>query len=364
MAFSYTTTLSLIEWLCVMGLAQSLLILVYVVFRARSFRQAALAIGYFCLLSAAFALQFALRLEDYADGIHLALWWAWMLGPPMCYLLVVQIARLADLPPPRHFLALLGVPLAAALSFAAEKLFNVCSGRGVLCDRLFDWLYWLGAMTGAGALLALWSSKDVFTALKAAKGGRERYWLALALVAVNVFVVMTALLRSYGKLDVNDTDALLVIFGLAFVYLVTTTLFRVYPLPVQLSDKPRNAPNLTPAEQGLADRIRTLMEVDKMYQEPAFSRADLARELATSEGVLSRVINAAFGKSFPQMLNEFRVNDAKTLLQNPGIPIQTVAAESGFNSLASFNRVFREMTGETPSSFRAGRTNAGQASSA
>ena len=44
MSFSYTTTFSLIEWLAVMGLGQSLLILVYIVFRAHSLKQASLAL--------------------------------------------------------------------------------------------------------------------------------------------------------------------------------------------------------------------------------------------------------------------------------------------------------------------------------
>ena len=109
---------------------------------------------------------------------------------------------------------------------------------------------------------------------------------------------------------------------------------------------------LSEDEKQIADKVRNLMELDKLYHEPTFSRADLARELGTSENTLSRVINSAFGKSFPRLLNEFRVEDAKRMLRDPAIPIQVLAFEVGFNSLASFNRVFREITGETPSHYR------------
>ncbi len=139
--------------------------------------------------------------------------------------------------------------------------------------------------------------------------------------------------------------------GIAFAYLVTTTLFRVYPLPVAIHSGAR-ASQLSEEEKQIADKVRSLMELEKLYQEPTFSRADLAREVGTSENTLSRVINSAFGKSFPRLLNDFRVEDAKRMLQDPDIPIQVLAFEAGFNSLASFNRVFREVTGETPSRYR------------
>jgi AraC-like DNA-binding protein len=354
MPFSYTTTFSLIEWLAVTGFVQCLLILVYIIFRAKKWRQAALAIGYFFLMAAAFILQFALRIDTFNAPLHLALWLTWMSGPSLCYLLVIQIAEKSDLPQPRHFLVLTLIPLAAAGAFFAHHLFNLCEGKDFLCARLFDWLYWLGSMAGAISLLALWRSARIFNAFSQARGGRERYWLALTLVTVNVLVVATGMMRAFGSLGEENTDALLTTFGLAFVYLVTTALFRVYPPPVQLNAVPRGiTPPLSLEELALADQVRKLMQEDKLYQEPAFSRADLARELKVSESTLSKVINISFGKSFPQLLNELRVEDAKTMLRNSTFSVQVIASESGFNSLASFNRVFRHLTGDTPSSYRA-----------
>jgi AraC-like DNA-binding protein len=203
-------------------------------------------------------------------------------------------------------------------------------------------------------MLALWTHKDLFAGLRKMKGGRERYWLVLMLVVANIGVVCINSLRSTGGLDGSEADALLVALGLAFIYLATTTLFRVYPSPLQLNAAPTRfkTPAMTDEERQIAERIKTLMEVDKLYHEPAFSRADLARELETSENTLSRVINVAFGKSFPRLLSEFRVEDAKRMLADKSIPIQVVAFEVGFNSLASFNRAFREVTGMTPSAFR------------
>lgn len=355
MKFDYTTTFSLIEWLAVTGLVQCVFILVFVVFRARNWRQASIAIAYFVFLALAFGLQFALRLEDFEKPIRLALWFCRSMGAPLCYLLVLQVVRLTDLPERRHFLILLILPIVALAVFLIGQQRNLCDddGGGWACDRVIDLLYWAGSMASALCMLALWAHKDLFPTLRGTKGGRERYWLIMTLIIANVLLVVVSLLLATGHLTLEDSDALQVTLGIAFAYLATTTLFRVYPLPVPLSTTSRaEAFLLNEEDRRIAARIRSLMELDKLYHEPEFSRADLAREVGISENTLSRVINQAFGKSFPRLLNELRVEDAKRMLHEPSIPIQVLAFEVGFNSLASFNRVFKEITGETPSAYR------------
>lgn len=355
MLFAYTTTFSLIEWLAVTGFFQGVLILVYILFRVRHWRQASLAITYFLVLTAGFALQFSLRLEDYHQHIRFALWLMWSLMPPLCYLLVLQVVRLIDLPDRRHFLIVLLVPIAMLVSRTGVFASDVCGSDQVLaCPRYFDWLYWTGSMAGAVSMLLLFLHKGLFTKLWQSKGGRERYWLVMMLVVANIAVVIINLLRAGENIKAFEADAMLVVLGITFTYLASTTLFRVYPPPVQLEAVSRfKQPDLTEEERAIADKVKKLMEVDKVYQEKTFSRADLAREIGCSENTLSRVVNISFGCSFPKLLNDLRVEDAKNLLKNPNIAIQVVASEAGFNSVASFNRVFREITGETPSGYRA-----------
>ena len=148
------------------------------------------------------------------------------------------------------------------------------------------------------------------------------------------------------------------IFGLTFVYLVTTLVFRLDPRPVLLlpGTMIRRAAELTPEELALADKIRDLMRLDKLYQEPRYSRADLARELNVSENVLSRVVNGAFMKSFRKLLNDHRVEEAKLLLRDSDMQVTQIAFDVGFNSLASFNRVFKKTTGQAPTEYRASVT--------
>jgi AraC-like DNA-binding protein len=352
MQIMHIDNLTLIDGLSAAGFLQSVVILVYIVLRVQVFRMAAVAIVYFSFLAVFFALQLALRLEDYADAIRVLAWVAGGMGAPLCYLLVLQVGRVFDAPPLRYLWVLLAMPLAAAAAFVAA-LPECQSANVISCSRFLELCYWAGSMAGAICMLAVWGHRGLMSGLRLVRGGRERYWLILTLVAVNILAIGINLLRSFGHVDAAEADILTVLLQMSFAYLAVTTLFRVYPAPLSL----RPVPHLTfqilsEAEREIAGKIRLLMERDKVYQEPAFSRADLAREVAVSESVLSRVINRAFGKSFPRLVNDYRVEDAKRLLQNPVIPVQTVAFESGFNSLASFNRVFREVTGETPSAWR------------
>jgi len=351
---NYAITFSLLEWLAITGFAQGVLILVYIVFRARHWQQAFIPILYFLFLTAAFALQFAMRLDDLAPVLRLGVWICWAMGPPLCYLLVLQVVRMTELPHKGHFLALLAVPLAAAIAAVIMQADGSCEMKWIYCSNYFNVLYLCGAMMGALCVLSLWLRTDIFSSLWRHKSGRERYWLVMMLLSMNTLALFISFLRASDALAVREAEALLVTLGIAFIYLATTTLFRVYPPPVQLSNTARTSfAALTAEEKHLAEKIRHLLEVDKVYQEHHFSRKELARETGVSESTVSKVVNIAFGCSLPKLINEFRVEDAKILLHEENISIQVVASESGFNSLASFNRVFRELTGETPSSYRA-----------
>ena len=144
------------------------------------------------------------------------------------------------------------------------------------------------------------------------------------------------------------------ILGLMFVYLSATSLFRLYPLalPINKTAPPSDPSGLSLEDKDLLHRLNHLLEVEKVYQDPLASRSTLAAELAVSESIVSRLANEHLGKTIPQILNEYRVEDAKALLRQIDAPIQVIASESGFSSLATFNRVFRDVAGQTPSAYR------------
>jgi AraC-like DNA-binding protein len=60
----------------------------------------------------------------------------------------------------------------------------------------------------------------------------------------------------------------------------------------------------------------------------------------------------ATGVTFTNYLNRVRVEKAKEMLLNPHARVSEVAFDVGFQSLTHFNRVFRNLTGESPTAYR------------
>jgi len=88
------------------------------------------------------------------------------------------------------------------------------------------------------------------------------------------------------------------------------------------------------------------------HLEPRLSIRDVAKRMATNETYVSRALNLGIGKSFNRFINERRVDHAKVLIQENNSNLLNIAMASGFNSKATFNRVFRDIAGESPSAFK------------
>lgn len=104
-----------------------------------------------------------------------------------------------------------------------------------------------------------------------------------------------------------------------------------------------------------AERLTMLMETERLYLNPLLKVDDVAAELTISEKALSSLLNQYMGKSFNDLVNEYRVDEAKVKLTDPAnhnFTIAAIAFECGFNSLATFQRVFKQFTGVTPSKFQ------------
>lgn len=79
-----------------------------------------------------------------------------------------------------------------------------------------------------------------------------------------------------------------------------------------------------------------------------------ALSASTSYGYtyLSRFFKRYTGMSFIEYVNRHRVNEACFLLRDSDRTVLNVALECGFDSLRNFNRVFKRITGQTPSEYR------------
>lgn len=79
---------------------------------------------------------------------------------------------------------------------------------------------------------------------------------------------------------------------------------------------------------------------------------DVAEAKGYNYQYLSRIFNRTFGINFKTMLNQYRINHALELLRDSHAPLSEIAFESGFQSIRSFDHVFRESLGKSPKEFR------------
>ncbi len=88
------------------------------------------------------------------------------------------------------------------------------------------------------------------------------------------------------------------------------------------------------------------------HQAEEISLADVARAVNLSEFYFCKIFKKETGLTFVDYLARVRVETLKQLLLNPHKRVSEAAYEVGFQSLSQFNRVFRRIAGEAPSSYR------------
>jgi YesN/AraC family two-component response regulator len=74
----------------------------------------------------------------------------------------------------------------------------------------------------------------------------------------------------------------------------------------------------------------------------------VARAVNTSTFYFCKMFKKATGLHFTHYLSRVRVEKAKNLLLNPNLRVSEIAYEVGFQSLTHFNRVFKKVTGSSP----------------
>jgi AraC-like DNA-binding protein len=100
-------------------------------------------------------------------------------------------------------------------------------------------------------------------------------------------------------------------------------------------------------------RLVELMDEENVYLQPDLSLPQLAGMVRCSVNHLSQVINAEFGASFFEFLNQYRIADAKTILaSDPKCHALDVALRVGFNSNSTFYSAFKKICHVTPAQFR------------
>jgi AraC-like DNA-binding protein len=181
---------------------------------------------------------------------------------------------------------------------------------------------------------------------------RGRLWIVLA-VSVAAVVSLVSESLTDRALSALIRDGLATFPAVLFLLLWLTGV-RVDRLTFTPSAP---APAIDPRDAHLHQRLLAAMADERLYLESGLSIGSLATRLSVPEHQLRTLINGAMGhRNFAAFLNGYRLDAAKLALADPARARETVLAiafETGFSSLQTFNRVFRDTQDMTPTDFRA-----------
>lgn len=119
--------------------------------------------------------------------------------------------------------------------------------------------------------------------------------------------------------------------------------------------KPSRSRGAFTADNAYFKRFCFLLEKEKIFKDKMLSLSMIAEQLNVSANYLSQLINKLSKSSFSELINRYRVDEAKKCLSHPDYNNYTVAGigfESGFNSTSAFYDAFKKHTGMTPSEYR------------
>ncbi|SNR17415.1 helix-turn-helix domain-containing protein [Tenacibaculum jejuense] len=158
----------------------------------------------------------------------------------------------------------------------------------------------------------------------------QQWWLNLLMAVSMLYIGVRGFFTDTGKLNTVKFD------------------FNVEEKEVNL---PNEKKKVSEQEIQLIDEY---MKVEKPYLNAELNLSDLASNLHMHRSQLSQIINQGFDKNFNDFINEFRVNAFKEELKKGShkeLSLLGIALDCGFNSKATFNRVFRKLTQTSPTEF-------------
>ena len=89
------------------------------------------------------------------------------------------------------------------------------------------------------------------------------------------------------------------------------------------------------------------------HSDEELSLTKVGKFVNISANHLSEKFKEVTGVNFVNYIGRTRIENACDLLQNPNQRTSEIAFAVGFQSLSQFNRVFKKLTGKSPTQFRA-----------
>ena len=113
---------------------------------------------------------------------------------------------------------------------------------------------------------------------------------------------------------------------------------------------------ILPGADGFAALLQTeqpdLVHIWGTEYPEAAAMQDAAAALRYSDAYFCKLFKQCFKVNFSAYLNEYRVNKARQLILDPRLSLKDIGAAVGYSDANYFTRVFKRLTGQTPSEYR------------
>lgn len=186
-------------------------------------------------------------------------------------------------------------------------------------------------------------------------------WLLVITAAFNVIDIARLNVQPWLPYQLN-------LFGQGINNLVWLIASTIIIVKLQLSDKiPISESVQKTAEQGavvtdsvyhaIFQQLDQMITAKQWFLKPRLTLNDVSQLSGLQIREISRAINLVTEKSFNEYINHYRVEFVCRLLSTePNRSLSAIAADAGFSSKASFNKVFKQLVGVTPSAYKAANT--------
>ncbi len=179
--------------------------------------------------------------------------------------------------------------------------------------------------------------------------------LLVCLVALGAFWPLVLLLPYVSDIGFDNHYYLLELLLVLFIYWIAFVGYhKIKILHPESSSKGISKVPEKEAKQYLT-KLKEVMYQDKLYLDAELNREKVANHIGVNVKILSMVLNQYAEQNFNDFVNSYRVDEVANRLKSGDhnhLTISGVALESGFNSQATFQRVFKTIKGMSPKEFQ------------
>lgn len=137
------------------------------------------------------------------------------------------------------------------------------------------------------------------------------------------------------------------IIAVAWMYVLS---YRIAVNPVFFQSRQHKH---TAEEEDICLRTERIIREQKIYRKKGLTLAELSLISGIPSYLISKAINKKYGTNFNEYINQFRIEEVKSLLESkPSLTVEAMADEVGFSSTSTFYASFKKLMGTTPHQYR------------